>query len=77
MWGKYPSEEAFGIQQRLLTAVSILTVEILAVNCEVVVGEPHPVCVVTGTNIQAEQMPSGDGSSRPVCVIGLGCQEQW
>lgn len=27
-----------GIQQRLLTAVSILSVEILAVNCEVVVG---------------------------------------
>ena len=76
-WGKYPSEEAFEIQQRWLTAVSVLPVELLAVNCEVCGGGPHPVRVVTGTNAEVEQMPSGDGSSRPVCMIGLGCQEQW
>lgn len=51
-WGKYPSEEAFEIQQRLLTAVSVLlSLELLAVNCEVCGGGPHPVRVVTGTNI--------------------------
>lgn len=76
-WGKYPSEEAFEIEQRLLTAVSVLlSVELLAVNCEVCGGGPRPVCVVTGTNVQVERVPSGGGSSRPVCMPGLGCQEQ-
>lgn len=66
VWGKYPPEEAFEIQQR-----------ILAVNCEVSGGGPHPVGIVIGTSIQVEQMPSGEGGSRAVRKIGLGCQEQW
>lgn len=77
-WGKRPSEEAFERQQRLLTAAGVLlSVGFLALSCEGCGGGPHRGRVVTGAKVQAEQMPSGDGSSRRVCVVGLGCQEQW